>query len=317
MEPQPLEQYDWAAVREREPFPILTVTFSGRAVETGQMDALLFARSLTGLYELVNRVSEIVAAEPLPVEITSDFRRGSFVFHLAPPANITELGAWLATIKVLLDFIGVPTGTDGGLRRLIKWIREEPASLPQPATATYSPLYDLSLDARERAISGYLERDHETINGLSKALRPLRSGPIDDIRFTDNHGHTAELARRDAVDIAEGARRLRQERMLASSSPPVPLLAAPSASVEAVRVEVLQPAFEPGFEWEVRHHDIAISAKMLDQEFLARVASGRESFSKGDSLGVDLRRIFWHGRASGSSYQIVKVHDHFRAGEIE
>src|SRR4051812_45887516 len=94
----------------------LRISLVGPAVANGQINAGTFGSALVSLARLIERISEIATGARLSPRVSDRFERGSFVFTVTPPHNVGETLQWLATVKVMLDLIGVPTGKDGGLR---------------------------------------------------------------------------------------------------------------------------------------------------------------------------------------------------------
>jgi hypothetical protein len=84
---------------------------------------------------------------------------------------------------------------------------------------------------------------------------------------------------------------------------------------------VRQPAFEAELAWRFVWHGMKILAKIQDNDFQKRVEEGKESFTAGDRLEVDLCRWQEYDPAAltyvDRQYVITRVHAHNRRPQEE
>ncbi|HRZ15797.1 MAG TPA: hypothetical protein P5110_09845 [Candidatus Omnitrophota bacterium] len=89
--------------------------------------------------------------------------------------------------------------------------------------------------------------------------------------------------------------------------------------VKRTIINIIKVSFETNLKWNVVFGGLKIGAYLRDDEFWDKVNSHDESFSKGDSLDVDIQidQVWDQGLNTylSKTYNIIKVYSHTKAGK--
>lgn len=116
------ELCDQAWARSASEFAL---AFDGPAVETGRMDAKIFAPALFATATLVESAAETLfeKGDSLSVQVNADFRAGSFVYDLAVVVMLAEQqiiqNLSIADIDIMLQWLGLRGDNEGSLLRFL------------------------------------------------------------------------------------------------------------------------------------------------------------------------------------------------------
>jgi hypothetical protein len=258
--------------------------FEGPAVDAGRMNAKDLAPSLFATAELVEAAAAVVYGRPdaVTIQITAEFRRGSFEFHLiAAVAAAVGQQLWqnlsVADLEVLLRYIGLRPGEGNTLFSLLRQIGGRKIQRVEPRP-----------DGRV-TITATGDNATIVINNVNVNVAKL----VTDEGVREAVPHVVAPLARPGIDVFRAGER--EEPSLIVTKEDLPLLQARPVEVELAdgtaqtALELLSPNFVEGNKWKVSQGGEPFWVQILDEAFLASVDKGERGFHKGDYLIVVLR----------------------------
>lgn len=245
-----------------------------------QLDAATLGFSLLNFVELVKQVNlEFDTGKKIDVKIKAH-ERGSFLVHfgfytadidsllkLLTPENLKTAGAAVTAL------IGAVTA----LLTLRKQLKGEPPKEIQPQNNEMS-LKDSSgntITVDKRVYNLYFGND-KVKSAVSEIFKTLKEDEaVTGFEITDAQERPLFQASREDFETMA----------IAPSDPPE--VKRIQSDKQAI-LSIVKPSFERRLQWEVVYLGNKIFVIMSDENFLARVDNGEESFAKGDVLEVEM-----------------------------
>lgn len=296
-------------VREGEVEFVLA--FDGPAVETGRMDAKVFAPALFATATLVESAAETLfeKGDSVSVQVNADFRAGSFVYDLAAVVMIQAgqqviQNLSIADIDIMLRWLGLRGNNEGSLLGFLlrhgdkKIERIEPG---QRGSGNVNVLVEGNNNKTTVVIIpeqvARLLEDQKVRDNAYEALLPLKIEGINEFRV----GRTKKKA--DLVVTKPD---------LPKFLPPPPPKTKLTDSSAKTAIELLSPSFVEGNKWRVAQGGEPFWVTITDKHFLKKVDDG-EQFAKGDYLIVDMATLTYT-TPSGleAERQVTHVYEHQR-----
>lgn len=288
------------------------LAFDGPAVETGRMDAKVFAPALFSMASLVETSAEVLfeKGDSVSVQVNADFRTGSFVYELtaivliAGQQVIQNLS--LSDIDAMLGWLGLRGNRPSLLRFLRDHGEKEIVSIEHEQGGTGN--VNVHVQGSNNT-TNVVVIPHEVARLLEspkvrehayEALGPLRAEGITEFRV----GRTKKNA--DLVVEKDDLPKFR---------PPPPPRTKLTDSTARTAVELLSPSFVDGNKWRVAQGAEPFWVTITDEDFLKRVDDG-EQFAKGDYLIVEMTtETFRTPNGLEAQRVITRVVDHEQRGK--
>lgn len=255
----------------------LRVKYEGLAADRGRMNALDLGPAIFGLAEMYSAASRHLYKDDsgLRVDVRADFEHASFgiEFLAVSPAGIGGL-TWeqLAHIGGVLGIVG--NGLVFSVAALLKWQRgravdrveqlpggDVKISIHDESQVVHGNVYNIFTDTKVRA-------------GFKALVDPMKREGVDTVSF--------QQEKEAPVSIDQSERE-------AFSEPPLPQTVVSLDESTAI-LEIVSISFREGNKWRFSQGDMgSFHADILDESFLARVASKQQAFASGDALRVRLQ----------------------------
>lgn len=267
-----------------------SIKYDGPALASHQMDVRELAPALIALSNLLEEANK--AAYPdsneVRVQVKGNFKGGSFGVDFIALQTITQQivsmlsgpeATAAANLSGILGGLGLVGGGAVGLIGLIKWLhgRKPTAIIKSGDSEIFEIRTSESVETFEvDLVTGRLYRSRIVKQSLAKVLKPLEQEGI--------------------TTFASGLDGITQNVVLSEDLPSF-VEAAQEADVvsditsERVLLQIESAVFKDGNKWRLSDGSNTFFATITDEDFLARVESGRERFGKGDLLVVNLRRV--------------------------
>ncbi len=287
-----------------------SLTFSGPALEAGEIDVAALAPSLLALSALIKEAQRI--ADPEAGEVALRMRathRGSFEvsLSLAHVGVLDQLVGLFSNkdagaLANLLELVVGTTSASADLLAFIKWLKKRvihSAEKEHGSTVVVTEDGD-SVEIPTPVYKFY--ENPEVRRSLREVVAPLDDdGGIDRMTFTRGDGRQLEIGNDEAGYFE---------------------LPVKKADIEIdttfeVLLQLVAPVFKTGNKWRFSGIAGEIYASMEDPDFLARVGDNTELFGANDMFRCRLRLI--QTRENGrvvSQYSILEVLNHERANRM-
>lgn len=288
------------------------LAFDGPAVETGRMDAKVFAPALFAMANLVESSAEALfeKGDSVSVQVNADFRTGSFVYELTAIALIAGQqviqNLSVSDIDTMLGWLGLRGNRpslfrflrDHGEKEIVE-IEHEQGGTGNVNVHVQGSDNNVTVVVVPQQVARLLEnaavREH-----AYEALAPLKAEGITEFRV----GRT----KREAELVVE-------KQDLPKFRPPPPAKAKLTDSSAETAVELLSPSFVDGNKWRVAQGGEPFWVTITDPVFLKRVDDG-EQFAKGDYLIVNMTtQTYTTPDGLEAAREITYVIDHQRRGK--
>jgi hypothetical protein len=261
----------------------IQLVFEGSAVQSGMIDAGVFAESLAGYSEIFRRANAIANgdASEAAVLVESNFKAGSFIAGLQLEQHILDTAKNLITHHEFL--------TAGGLAALVgfikkgeslvdlwKWLRgKKPDEVTQVGNNT-----EITFGENKKTVNNVVYNmygDSAIRAAFGHATEPLRRVGID--RISVKQDGTEQVAfEKDEASYFEA-----EPLQLEPESPPT------EGERDAVLI-VSKLSFREGSTWTFFEQGGTVVAKIEDEEFWQTVHQHAVTFGEGDRLKV---RLHW------------------------
>jgi hypothetical protein len=283
--------------------------FDGPAVETGRMDAKVFAPSLFATASLVESAAEALfeRGDSVSVQVNADFKRGSFVFDLA--AVVVMAGQTviqnlsISDIDTMLQWLGLRGKREDSLLRYLLHYGGKKIERIEPAGPG--------------SVSVHIQGDNNTVVILPEQVVRL----LENSRVRDNaYEALLPLKVEGITDFRVGAEKKNADLVIQKADlpkfvPPPPPKSKLTDSNAETAVELLSPSFVEGNKWRVSQGGEPFWATITDETFLKKVDEG-EPFAKGDYLVVEMTtQTFRTPSGLEATREITHVIRHERRGK--
>lgn len=263
----------------------IQLVFEGSAVQSGMIDAQLFAESLAGYSEIFRRANNFANgdASEAAVLVESDFKAGSFIVGLQLEQHVIETATRLImqheflTAGALVGLIGfVKKGEALGesLIDLWKWLKgRKPDKVTQVGNNT-----EITAGTNKKTVNNVvynLYGDSAIRAAFGQATEPLRKEGFSRISVRQDGKEQVAFEKDEAAYFQHEPLQLEPE----------------STPTEGERDAVLivsKIAFKEGSTWTFFERGATVIAKIEDQEFWQRVHEHLIKFGEGDMLRVQL-----------------------------
>jgi hypothetical protein len=283
----------------------IIVSYSGEALNEGSMnlDELLLA--LTGFGMVINEANGLLnkGGTKITVNIKA-FEVGSF--HICTELQqsaINFLNAFndpsITGLIILITLLGLQEKF--GLIQLIKALKGKNIDKLEEKGNTYilhvenntyeipSELYDLYTDSKVR-------------KGLEKLTKPLEQDGIDEIQFQDINKKTITTINKKELPYFQI--KPKEEMLLEKTSEEY--------------LSMVSISFKDGNKWRFTDGEQEFYALINDEEFLYNINNNFISFTKGDTLKVELKKRQWNTEEGlKTDYAIEKVLEHKTAKQLK
>lgn len=285
------------------------LVYDGPALAQHQMDVRDLAPALLAMGDLFDRANEMFngTQTKVSVNVNASFKSGSFGIDLDLAQTLWQRVLDLAgnrtvvDIEHLAELLGIVVGAGKGVIETVRWLRGRGVRRIEPLENGNVRLWvdDEQLDIEERVYT--LLHDYRIRKNLESLIaQPLAKEGIDEFATTD----------KDAKRVMVRVERADAHYFIA---PPIEEEPADETEYEA-RLQVLTLAFKDDNKWRFTDGSNAFYAPILDDDFLRRIATNEEAFSKDDLLRARIRRT-QRITAEGlkAEYAVLKVLDHTHA----
>ena len=298
----------------------IVIAYTGPLVDDGTMDIQDLGPALMALSSLLNEANKVLNNDnsTIAVKVNADFRKGSFEIQLELIRTLVEQLQSLftpnVTIEQLIEYLGL-AGTAqslvGGpnLIDVIKWVKNRAIT---KATKHKNGTVTLESGPDRIVVNAEVVNIYQSVpvrESLDKLIEPTRRDGIDAFQVRNNKEKKIiqSIQKDEAEFFAFDADTLESEK----------------EQVEVTEsdewVNILTVNFED-LKWRFMSGESKYYAKIDDADFLKRIDSGKQSFTKGDMLKIRRERTQTR-RADGvikNEYRVVKVLSvQKRAKEIE
>ncbi len=252
----------------------LSVSYDGPALATGRMDAKVLAGAMASVAQLVDDSARLIhgADTNVRIEVSGDFRRGSFTYQIIATA-LSDLTA--VQVKEILVWLGLIATTSGGsLISVLRWLRGRRVRKVsrEGNQATITAGNDSTIVQLQVA---QLVMNYPIRTALEGMTQPLAEAGITTLR-------TGEDIQAPDLEIQSPDR----EWFLA---PAVETETLHSAETVAV-LQIVSPVFKIGNKWQFSYPgEPMFYALILDRQFLDQAKKREVSLRWGDLVRVRLR----------------------------
>jgi hypothetical protein len=261
----------------------IQLVFEGPAVQSGMIDARIFAESLAGYSEIFRRANEIANGEAsaAAVLLESNFKAGSFIAGLQLEQHVIESAKALIThhefltAGALATLIGFVKKAES-LVDLWKWLKgKKPDKVTQVGNNT-----EITFGQNKKTVNNVINEfygDSAIRAAFGHATQPLRHAGIERISVKQ-----------------AGVEQVAFEKEEAPYFEPEPLqFEQDSVPTEGERDAVLivsKLSFKEGSTWTFFEQGATVVAKIEDKKFWGEVHQRAVTFGEGDRLKV---RLHW------------------------
>jgi hypothetical protein len=284
----------------------IQLVFEGSAVQSGMIDARMFAESLAGCSEIFRRTNEIANGEAseAAVLVESEFKAGSFIAGLQLEQHVIETAKNLIThhefltaggLAALIGFIKKSDSIGESLIDLWKWLKgKKPERMTQVGNNT-----EITLGPNKKTVSNVvynLYGDSAIRAAFGQTTEPLRQSAID--RISVKQDGTEQVAfEKDEAPIFEA-----EPLQLEGDASPT------EGERDAVLI-VSKLSFKEGSTWTFFEQGGTGVAKIEDKKFWQKVHQHVVTFGEGDSLKVRLQwKVFEKNAKLVQKNNILRVY---------
>lgn len=277
------------------------ITYDGPEVQAGRMEIKDLAPAMLSMAQLLEHTAQVLngTASGLRVEISADFKSGSFGYEVVALADIGKQIADSIDIRTVLEVLGI--GSAGGLLGLVKWLRGRKVAAAVPANIDSTEVRTTDGDSIVVQKGTYIAFNNSTIRvDLSGVIEPLRNEGITEFRV--GRGDVAEaVVYQEEVEFFEPL-------------PPSGKVLQDKTTTEIVQVVGL--FFYGRKKWRLRMPDGSPFAAELDRDFMKRVESHDVTFGAGDALEVEMHSVVRiDGQKLSAERDIIRVIRHIPAAK--
>ena len=282
-------------------FAAFSVSYSGAAVEQGEMDVRLLAPALLSLGDLFNQANEISNPERSTVSLRiRATERGSFSIEMdlvqIAFVGATVLGGSYVTAAVNLK--GLIVG-GGGVLDLIRRLKGQTPQVQQDRDGSLRlTAKEIDLTVPPQIIS--LLNNPAVRRSAQQVVNPLSEGDIDALSVVDEKG---ELLRVTKAEHEYFTTNLGLDETITDTE-------------FQMAFKIARLAFNERSRWRLTADGFDISAEIKDQSFWASIHNNSARFSEGDILVCRIRarqRQVGDGEIE-ADYEVMEVIRHVPAG---
>lgn len=268
------------------------------------MDIRDLAPALLALGDVLEEANRTINGDRCKISISVDasFRAGSFGMELVIGSLLHNTIDFLTGNPVtaalnLLGLLGFTSQAQKGVVQLIKWVRGRKISRVELLDNGNVKIFidDQSEEVDKRVVD--LFRNYKLRQALEKAIsKPLEQEGITDFAVSTDGGKTFERVTKNE-QIYFVAPVLEDEEI--------------TDSVVGKTLQLVSLSFKEDNKWRFTDGASTFFATIADQAFLDQVDKSESSFSKGDTLSVELRVKQWmSGEELKTEYIVEKVLEH-------
>ncbi|WP_198302470.1 hypothetical protein [Xanthomonas citri] len=283
------------------------VTYDGSALASHEMDVRELSPALLAMADLLDASVRALHGDKAKAQINvrGSFKTGSFnidfttqvaflkaVRDIFAGDNATAIANALAILSAL-GFLG-----NKGVAQVLKWLRGRKITTVQPLEDGSARIFvdEDSMDVEVTVIA--LLRDLNVRQSFNRVLAPLDREGIDRFAVGDDKGVELVITEDERAYFAPPAG---QDILLIEET-------------RRMAFSIVALAFKDDNKWRLSDGNATINAAISDSEFLGRVNSSEESFSKGDVLICEVRVQQWQSESGAKTdYEVTRVLEHRRA----
>jgi hypothetical protein len=284
--------------RRQEPQTPFSLAYGGPALEDGRMAVRDLAPSLLALGDLFNEANEIAFpdAPPVTLEIRA-FQEGSFevILHLTQSDVVTFFSDRMALAAATL--VTLVMGAKGGVLAVIRLLHRRKITKREEIAPGMTRLTLDDGTVLETPSSVVLIVQRESVRRYAReVLKPLKQEGIDTFKVVLPQPDEPPLLVR-ATDMDAFEEGLADTALL-------------DQNVEMV-VSITTVSFPKANKWRLSDGIRTFWAGIGDEQFLARVDKGQESFMKGDILRCRVRMQQWQTETGlRTEFTVTRVLEH-------
>ncbi|QEL55479.1 hypothetical protein [Chromobacterium paludis] len=281
------------------------ITYDGPALQTHEIDVRVLAPALLAVGDVLEHANRVLndGRAKVSVNVKGSLKTGSvnidfalvqgFLSHAVDLLTGKEVTATLA----LMSFLGI-SAKDGlnSVIKVIRWTRGRAVHKIETEEGKATLYIDEeSLEVELEVLE--LIRDYELRRALEAMLEPLEREGIDTFAVgTDKEVY--EVIKKDQVAWFK-------------SPPPASISLDSNTYLKSVQIERIE--FSEANKWRFFDGSSSFYATIADLEFINRIALNEATFSRGDTLRVEIEeKQRLDGDKLKSEYTILKVLDHRR-----
>jgi len=281
------------------------ITYDGPALQSHEIDVRVLAPALLAVGDLLEHANRVIndGRAKVAVNVKGSLKTGSvnidfavvqgFLTHAVDLLTGKEVTA-AATLMALLGF-SVKDGFTSVIK-VIRWAKGRAIRRVETGEGTATLFIDdESLNVELEVLE--LIRDYELRRAIEAVLDPLEREGIDTFAVgTDSAVH--EVIKKEQISWFK-------------SPPPASVTLDTNTYHKSVQIERIE--FSEANKWRFFDGSGSFYATITDIEFLDRIAMNEASFSRGDTLRVEIEeKQRLDGDKLKSEYTILKVLDHRR-----
>ena len=284
----------------------LQVVYDGPALASHEMEVRDLAPALLAIGDLFEAANAELNGKraKVSVSVRGSFKTGCFAIDLQVAQSMASqvkellLGDAVTAALNLAGIIGLVGGCTHGLIQVIKWLRGRTITRVLATEDGKATLFtqDDQLQIEQKVLS--LLRSVEVRKALENAItKPLQREGIDYFASRQADGQDFVAVNRNESSFFVSPTEEDEEEV--------------SVGEREVSLQLVNIAFRDDNKWRLTDGAATFYAVMADQEFIDRVDSNDEAFSKGDILRVLLHeRAALAGGQLKRDYTVLKVIEH-------
>jgi len=269
-----------------------------------QIDAQTFIGSLVNVSTVIEEVNqELATGKKIEIKIKAN-EPGSFItsLELQEVVDVAQRLFTADNVHILADIIVVM----GGLYKLKKHLgNKTPKSVKEEGDRIRIENEKGVINIFDNRTYGIYNRNQIANDAISNNFSTLENDPsVENFEIIDSKNRQIFIANKEDFEGLAIKSEVADEKK--------------RAQIVMADIVIHKIVWEEKYKWEFYYRGNKVSANIIDEDFFRRIEEG-ESFSKGDSLKVDLQinQIFDESVNIyvNHSYQINKVYKHIPRGK--